>query len=210
MNTMKQFLICASVVAAALCTNLTAMARNPEKQESRHVIVTLKSGEKVDGYIHRGWHAESSVFKAENYSFKIVRNPGSKEEPIVYKAEDVESIEYTEVTENDPDGIRWESHPLAKPNFSGRSLETYYGVRFHNDPDGVVYTYALVNSVLMDKVQPGLKEFCKKWFKGPEGKVHKKEARESEAWILDMYDAYLAQRESSEAAGQAERESGNR
>ena len=46
MNTMKRFLICASVVAAALCTNLTAMARNPEKQESRHVIVTLKSGEK--------------------------------------------------------------------------------------------------------------------------------------------------------------------
>ena len=62
----------------------------------------------------------------------------------------------------------------------------------------------------MDKVQPGLKEFCKKWFKGPEGKVHKKEAKESEAWILDMYDAYLAQRESPEAAGQAERESGNR
>lgn len=245
MNTMKQFLICASVVAAALCTNLTAMAKNPEKQESRHVIVTLKSGEKVDGYIHRGWHAESSVFKAENYSFKIVKDPDSKEEPIVYKAEDVESIEYTEVTENDPDGIRWESHPLAKPNFasryntiqrlfcvdkvgknatiywwkvwvasgpnfSGRSLETYYGVRFHNDPDGVVYTYALVNSVLMDKVQPGLKEFCKKWFKGPEGKVHKKEAKESEAWILDMYDAYLAQRESSESAGPAERESGNR
>ena len=31
------------------------------------------------------------------------------------------------------------------------------------------------------------------WFKGPEGKDHKKEAEENDAWILDMYDAYLEQ-----------------
>ena len=66
------------------------------------------------------------------------------------------------------------------------------GVRFHNDPEGIVYTYSLVNSVLMKDRYPGLQEFCKNWFKGPEGKVHKKEAKENDSWILDMYDAYLA------------------
>ena len=45
----------------------------------------------------------------------------------------------------------------------------------------------------MDPKYPGLKDFCKKWFKSPEGKVHKQEAEENDAWILDMYDAYLAQ-----------------
>lgn len=34
----------------------------------------------------------------------------------------------------------------------------------------------------------------KKWFKGAEGKIRKKEAEENDAWILDMYDAYLASR----------------
>ena len=43
----------------------------------------------------------------------------------------------------------------------------------------------------MDKKYPGMKEKRKKWFKGPEGKEHKKEAKENDAWILDMYDAYL-------------------
>ena len=51
----------------------------------------------------------------------------------------------------------------------------------------------LVNSVLMKDRYPGLQDFCKKWFKGPESKVHKKEAEENDAWILDMYDAYLEQ-----------------
>ncbi|WP_346690631.1 hypothetical protein [Alistipes sp. Marseille-P5061] len=138
------------------------------------------------------------------------------------------SIDYVETTADHPDGLRWESHPLARPNFAsryhtmqrlfcvdkvgknattywwkiwvasgfngmGRSLQTNYGVRFHNDPEGIVYPYMLVNSVLMKDRYPGLKEFCKKWFKGSEGKVHKKEAEENDAWILDMYDAYLEQ-----------------
>ena len=30
------------------------------------------------------------------------------------------SIDYVETTENHPDGLRWESHPLAKPNFASR------------------------------------------------------------------------------------------
>ena len=36
-----------------------------------------------------------------------------------------------------------------------------------------------------------MQKFCKKWFKGPEGKIHNKEAEENDSWILDMYDAYL-------------------
>lgn len=65
-------------------------------------------------------------------------------------------------------------------NINRRILKTVHGVRFHDDPDKVVYTYMLVNTMLMDKLHPGLHEFCKKWFKGPEGKVRKKEAKENE------------------------------
>ena len=75
-----------------------------------------------------------------------------------------------------------------------RSLQTNYGVRFHNDPEGIVYPYMLVNSVLMKDRYPGLKEFCKKWFKSPEGKVRSKKAKENGAWMLNLYDAYLQQR----------------
>ena len=224
---MKHFFICALAALAAVGTIPRAEAKDPEEAESDHVIVTLKSGEQVDCYVHRGWHAENSVFKKENYSFKVTKTPDDKE-PIEYTADDVVSIDYVETTENHPDGLRWESHPLAKPNFAsryhthqmlfcvdkvgrnattywwkiwvssgingmGRSLQTNFGVRFHNDPEGIVYPYMLVNSVLMKDRYPGLQDFCKKWFKGPEGKVHKKEAEENDAWILDMYDAYLEQ-----------------
>ncbi len=221
------FFCCLSVLCVTVGTIFQAAAKDPEDLESDHVIVTLKSGEKVDCYILRGWHAESSVFKNENFSFKVLKTPEDRE-PIVYTADDVVSIDYVEMTENHPDGLRWESHPLARPNFASRyntiqrlfcvdkvgknattywwkiwvasgingmsrSLQTNFGIRFHNDPEGIVYPYMLVNSVLMKDRYPGLQDFCKKWFKGPEGKVHKHEAEEDDSWILDMYDAYLEQ-----------------
>ena len=40
-----------------------AAAQKTKDQEYRHVIVTLTSGEKVEGYVKRGWHAEASTFK---------------------------------------------------------------------------------------------------------------------------------------------------
>jgi hypothetical protein len=225
---MKQFLLFAATVLVTLGTISQAHAKKPNDQEFRRVIVTLKSGEKVDGYVHRGWHADNSLFKKENYSFKITKTPDDKE-PIKYTADDVESVEYVEKTEANPDGVRWEAHNIASPGISNRYrtfhrlvclnkagqnattywwktwttervgnidrrvLKTIYGIRFHNDPDKIVYPYMFVNSVLMDKQYPGLKDFCKKWFKGPEGKVHKKEAKQNDAWMLDMYDAYLAE-----------------
>ena len=45
--------------------------------------------------------------------------------------------------------------------------------------------------LLKDK-KPGLKEFAKDWYKGPEGKERKKADKEDPAWMLAMYDAYLA------------------
>ena len=224
---MKQFLLFAATVLVTLGTISQAQAKKPEDQEFRRVIVTLKSGEKVDGYVHRGWHADASVLKKANYSFKITKTPDDKE-PIKYTADEVESIEYVEKTEADPDGVRWEALDIASPGIKDRyrtfhrlvclnkasqnattywwkiwttervaisnagCWKTIYGIRFHNDPNKIVYPYMLVNSVLMNKQYPGLKDFCKKWFKGPEGKAHKKEAKEDDAWILDMYDAYLA------------------
>ena len=74
-------------------------------------------------------------------------------------------------------------------------MVTYWGVRFHDkgEEGEIVYPYMLVNSVLLKDKKPGLKKFCKNWFKGKEGRMHKKEAKEDATWILDMYDAYLAE-----------------
>ena len=170
---MKHFFVCALAALATIGMISRAEAKDPEDAESDHVIITLKSGEKVDCYVHRGWHAENSVFKKENYSFKVTKTPDDKE-PIEYTADDVLSIDYVETTADHPDGLRWESHPLAKPNFAsryhtlqmlfcvdkvsknattywwkiwvssgingmGRSLQTNFGIRFHNDPEGIVY-----------------------------------------------------------------------
>ncbi len=207
-----------------------AVAQKTKDQEYRHVIVTLISGEKVDGYLKKGWHAEASQFKKSNYSFKMTPAPDSKE-TVKYTADDVLSIDYTEKYEDNPDGIRWEAHQLASPSISNRyrtlrrlvcllktgehasvywwkdwdvvtnakgqrrRLVTYYGIRFHDEGEEgeIVYTPLLVNSVLLKDKKPGLKEFCKNWFKGKEGKARKKEAKEDGdgTWMLDMYDAYL-------------------
>ena len=89
---MKQFLLFAATMFIMLGTTDRAEAKKPQDQEFRHVVVTLKSGEKIDGYLHRGWHAESSVLKKENYSFKLAKTPDDKE-PVKYTADDVESVE---------------------------------------------------------------------------------------------------------------------
>lgn len=210
--------------------------KDPKDQEFRHVIVTLNNGKTVDGYIKSGWHAETAYvkLKRENFSFTLVPTPDSKEKT-KYTAEEVRSIEYVEKTEASPDGIRWESHPVASPNLKDRhntnrlfvccsdangnaalywwkhwevttnkagqtrKLVTVYGIRFQEDT--IVYPYYLVNSVLMKDKKPGLKEFYKTWFKGPEGKVHKKEAKEDDAWMLNMYDAYLESRKNVSGSG---------
>lgn len=222
---MKHYLLSFLLVMAAFCTFQTAGAKESDDDESRHVIVTLKSGEKVEGYLKWGWQGEKSLFKKENFSFTMSKTPDGKD-PVKYTAEDVVCVDYTEVSEDYPDGQHWESRVLAYPtivsrkntmqrlicvnkvgknattytwniwvaaglNGMGRALQTQYGVRFHNDPEGIVYTYMLVNSRLIKDKYPGLQKFCKKWFKGPEGKIHNKEAEENDSWILDMYDAYL-------------------
>ena len=48
---MKQFLLFAATVLVTLGTISQAQAKKPEDQEFRRVIVTLKSGEKVDGFV---------------------------------------------------------------------------------------------------------------------------------------------------------------
>ena len=80
---MKRFLLCTATVLAMFGSISQADAKDPEDQEFRHVVVTLKSGEKVEGYLHRGWHAEGALLKQENYSFKITKTPDDKE-PVKY------------------------------------------------------------------------------------------------------------------------------
>ena len=91
---MKRFLLCTATVLAMFGSISQADAKDPEDQEFRHVVVTLKSGEKVEGYLHRGWHAEGALLKQENYSFKITKTPDDKE-PVKYTADDVRSEEHT-------------------------------------------------------------------------------------------------------------------
>lgn len=213
-----------------VCALRYANAQKVKDQEFRHVVVTLTSGEKVEGYVKRGWHAEASLLKKSNYSFKLTPTPDSKE-ATKYTADEVVCIDYTEKTEDAPDGIRWEARQIASPgignryrtirrlvclyktgehasiywwkdwvvqtNGSGqrRYLATFYGIRFHDEGEEgeIVYTSMLVNSVLLKDKKPGLQKFAKGWFKGKEGKVHKKEAKQDAAWMLDMYEAYLEQ-----------------
>ena len=86
--------------------------------------MTLTSGEKVEGYVKRGWHAEASAFKKSNYSFKMTATPDDKE-VLKYTADEVVCIDYTEKTENNPDGIRWESRELASPSIAVRYAALY-------------------------------------------------------------------------------------
>ena len=58
---MKRFLLCTATVLAMFGSISQADAKDPEDQEFRHVVVTLKSGKKVEGYLHRGWHAEGAL-----------------------------------------------------------------------------------------------------------------------------------------------------
>ena len=71
---MKHFFLYALAALTTIGMISHAEAKDPEDAESDHVIVTLKSGEKVDCYVHSGWYAENSRFKKENYSFKSYKN----------------------------------------------------------------------------------------------------------------------------------------
>ena len=80
------------LVVLALCVYIPqANAQKVKDQEFRRVVVTLTSGEKVEGYVKRGWHAEASAFKKSNYSFKMTATPDDKE-VLKYTADEVVSI----------------------------------------------------------------------------------------------------------------------
>ena len=115
---MKRFLLYAAIVLAVFGSISQADAKDPEDQEFRHVVVTLKSGEKVEGYLHRGWHAEGALLKQENYSFKITKTPEDKE-VIKFTADSVISVDYTETTEVNPrdDGGKSGRHSLGGPRY---------------------------------------------------------------------------------------------
>lgn len=227
---MKRILLFTVVLIAAICTTQPVGAKNKKQkdQEFRHVIVTLKTGQTVEGYLTAMWQPSILQLKRPNYSFKLALTPDGKGgEATKYTADEVASIDYTEPSDEYPDGIRWESHPVAVPSIGNRNrtnnmfvckhassehatvywykywtteqngnihrrvLKTMFCMRFHDDPDRIVYSYALLNTVLLKDKKPGFKEFIKDWFKGPEGKARKKAAKDDETWMLDCYEAYL-------------------
>ena len=69
-----------------------AEAQKVKDQEFRRVVVTLTSGEKVEGYLKKGWHAETSLLKKSNYSFKMTSTPDDKETK-KYTADEVVCID---------------------------------------------------------------------------------------------------------------------
>ena len=85
---MKSFLV---ILILCMCVRQVD-AQKVKDQEFRHVVVTLTSGEKVEGYVKRGWHAEASNFKKSNYSFKMTATPEDKE-VLKYTADEVISID---------------------------------------------------------------------------------------------------------------------
>ncbi len=229
---MKRFLLFAVVLIAAICTAGPAEAKNKKEkdQEFRHVIVTLKTGETVEGYLTAMWQPHILQLKRPNYSFKLAPTPDGKGgESAKYTADEVATIDYTEPSDEYPNGIRWESHPVASPsignryhtnnmfickdassehatvywykywttvqngNINRRVLMTMFCLSFHDDPDQIAYSYSLLNTVLLKDKKPGLKDFIKDWFKGPEGKARKKAAKDDHTWMLDCYEAYLTQ-----------------
>lgn len=75
---MKRTILFVVTAFIAFGTVFRVEAKKPEDQEFRRVIVTLKSGEKVEGYLKSGWHADGALLKKENYSFKITKRPMTK------------------------------------------------------------------------------------------------------------------------------------
>lgn len=232
------------VLLAAIGMTLPAAAekrqKEPKDQEYRRVVLTLKTGERIEGYLTAMWQPAPLQFKRPNYSLKLAETPdGKRGESTKYTADEVAEVAYTEPTSEYPEGIVWESHPVASPsignrdktynmfvckdassehatvywyknwttqqtgNISRRVLITIFCLRFHDDPDGIVYPYELLNTVLLKEKKPGFREHIKEWFKGAEGKERKKERKDGDyAWMLDCYEAYLAAQQTAPAAAQ--------
>lgn len=127
---MKSLFFIAAAVAVSLSAGVVSAqesGRNKKEkdQEYRHIIVTLNSGEKVDGYIHRGWNVTAFDLRRENYSVKIVPSPDSKE-AVKYTVDDMDNIVFVELTEGDPDGKLWEvcEKPAPAIGNTSRTIKT--------------------------------------------------------------------------------------
>jgi len=231
---MKKMLSTIAAVCCALVVSSSAYAqRNLKDQEFRHVVVTLVSGEKVDGYVHRDWNTSVFSVKRANYSFKLVPTPDSKE-AVKYTAEEVDNIVFVEPTEGNPEGARWESRGRYNPIIGNTEratptimcvekagdnstlyrwqapdsdrmadgstrlyISTYYGLRLDND--GPVYMFMKDGKPYMGyfKIRfknddPELYDYLLTYFKGKEGKAHKKELADDPSLIMRVYDEYLA------------------
>ena len=111
---MKRMLFAVTLCCAVVASSGAYAQKKLKDLEFRHVIVTLASGEKVDGYVHRDWNTSVFSVKKANYSFKLVPTPDSKE-AVKYTAEQVDNIVFVEPTEGNPEGARWESRGLYNP-----------------------------------------------------------------------------------------------
>lgn len=114
----------AALLLAATMMLTSAQAKNKvTDQEFRHIVITLLSGEQVDGYIHRNWSAVTSYYtlKRPNYSLKIVPTPEDKgNEAVKYTADEIDYFVFVEPTEAYPDGERWEARNLSRPSIKNR------------------------------------------------------------------------------------------
>ena len=75
---MKRTILFVVTAFIAFGTVFRAEAKKPEDQEFRRVIVTLKSGEKVEGYLKSGWHADGALLKKRTIRSKSPKRPMTK------------------------------------------------------------------------------------------------------------------------------------
>lgn len=96
---MKRILLLATLFAiSAAGAQAQSLKKDPD---SYHVIITLANGEKVDGYLKSGWHAENSLLKKENYSFKVIKN-----------LQDIRSLSNIRPRRSFPSNIRTPPRPI--------------------------------------------------------------------------------------------------
>lgn len=92
---MKRIVWFALALVVALGAMQPVEAKKQEDQEFRRVIVTLKSGEKIDGYLTAMWTPDRGLkLKKPNYSFKLALTPdGKRSDSAKYTADEVASID---------------------------------------------------------------------------------------------------------------------
>ncbi len=111
---MKRVILLIAAAILAVGSMSTVEAGNLEDQEFRHIILLLKDGSRVDGYIYKGWGPRPAYLDKKPYKIKIVPQPDSKD-VAEYIVSDIDRLLFVEATERFPEGECWETTNFSQP-----------------------------------------------------------------------------------------------